>query len=147
MDPIGNGLFPCIALVATLVVIFLFLAYSRHLRHREIMYLAEKGLAYPEHKNGKVALRWGIVITGIGLALVLGLLPFIIDGSWELLLLGLLPTFFGISLVLIYVLTRTEESEVASDKPVTSDKPVASDISVVSGKAKTLKGGDESSSS
>ncbi len=117
MDAIGNGVFPCMAIVATLVIVFLFLAYSRYLRHKEIMNLAEKGLAFPERKNGKVALRWGVIITGLGLALLFGLLPFILKGTWELLLLGLLPTFFGLSLVLIYVLTRTEEPKVESDKP------------------------------
>ncbi len=111
MYPTETAPFACLAIVSTLIVVFLFLAYSRFLRHREIMTLAEKGLTYPERKNGNVVLRWGIIVTGIGLALILGLLPFILQGTEELLLLGLLPTFFGLSLVLIYVLTRSEESK------------------------------------
>jgi preprotein translocase subunit SecG len=115
MDTNTISPFICFGVSLFLVIIFLLLAYSRYLRHKEIMTLAEKGLAYPERRNGKVALRWGIIIAGIGLALVFGLLPFIIEGRFELLLLGLLPTFFGLSLVLVYVLTRSEEPKVETD--------------------------------
>ncbi len=119
MDFESSSPFICFAISLFLVIVFLFLAYSRYLRHKEIMTLAEKGLAYPERRNGKVALRWGIIIAGIGLALVLGLLPFILRGTWELLLLGLLPTFFGLSLVLVYVLTRPEEPKPENETSLT----------------------------
>ena len=99
----------CIVSIAILVTVFGFLAFSRYLRHKEIMALADKGLAFPERRNGKDALRWGIIITAIGLALIVGLFPEALQGDWPLLLIGLLPTFFGLSLVLIYVLTRPEK--------------------------------------
>ncbi len=70
----------------------------------------------PERRNGdgKGALRWGILLTALGMALCVGLFPigFWVNignrsfpfGPW--LLPGLLPMFFGLGLVLIYVLTR-----------------------------------------
>ena len=109
MSSIQYSLIPCAGFVGVLLIVFGFLAYSRYLRHKEVLLLAEKGLVYPERKNGKDVLRWGIVITAIGLALLLGLLPLAIEDTWILLLPGLLCTFFGLSLVLIYVLTRPVE--------------------------------------
>ncbi|MEW5869698.1 MAG: DUF6249 domain-containing protein [Chloroflexota bacterium] len=96
----------CLVVVTVFTGVFALLAFWRYLRHREIIALAEKGLLHPQPKDGKDALRWGIVFTAIGLALILGLLPVAWQGAWPLLLLGLLPAFFGLSLVLIYVLTR-----------------------------------------
>ena len=99
----------CLGSVSLFLILFVFLAYLRYLRHREILTLAEKGLAYPERRNGKDTLRWGIAITAIGLALLLGVLPMALGGEWPLLLIGLIPTFFGLSLVLIYVVMREGE--------------------------------------
>jgi hypothetical protein len=115
-------LFPCIAFVTVLLVVFGFLAYNRYLRHKEIMLLAEKGLPYPQVStgNGHAALRWGIVITAIGMALLIGLAPAALSGRWSILLLALVPTFFGLSLTLIYVLTRKEQpkEQPKEEKPV-----------------------------
>jgi len=99
-------LIPCVFGIAIFLILFLFFAFVRYLRHREILTLAEKGLAYPERRNGKDTLRWGIAISAIGLALIVGLLPIAWQNFWPILLIGLLPTFFGLGLVLIYVLTR-----------------------------------------
>ena len=121
MTFLRNDILPCLAFVTFLLVLFGFLAYTRYLRHKEIIALAEKGLSYPERRNGKDALRWGIVIAATGLALIVGLLPLALRGSWPLLLLGLVPTFFGLSLVLIYVLTRPEEPR---DKPAQEPGPL-----------------------
>jgi 4-hydroxybenzoate polyprenyltransferase len=109
MNTLFNTVIPCTLFVFILAVVFGFLAYSRYLRHKETIALAEKGLAFPERRNGKDALRWGVIITAIGLALIIGLFPVALQGDWPLLLIGLLPTFFGLSLVLIYVLTRPEK--------------------------------------
>jgi len=104
-------LIPCVFGVAIFLILFLFFAFVRYLRHREILTLAEKGLAYPERRNGKDTLRWGVAISAIGLALIVGLLPIAWQDFWPILLIGLLPTFFGLGLVLIYVLTREEKPE------------------------------------
>lgn len=117
MNDFFAAFLPCTVFWGVLLVVGGFLTFSRYLRHREIMTLAEHGLAYPERKNGKDALRWGIIITGVGLALLLGLLPLALRGAWELLLLGLLPTFFGLSLVLVYVLTRPDEQPKSDKQP------------------------------
>ena len=115
-----NGLVVCAGFTSLFVIIFGYLAFRRYLRHKEIMALAEKGLVYPEQKvingNGKYSLRWGIVITAVGLAIILGLIPLALRGSWPLLLIGLLPAFFGLGLILIYVLTREETPKSEPDE-------------------------------
>jgi hypothetical protein len=94
--------------------------------YRETLDLAEKGLVRGDLRrggNGKDTLRWGIVITAVGLALCIGLYPlgFVTGtrfplglGPW--MLAGLLPTFFGVGLVLIYVLTREKDDEGGQQK-------------------------------
>jgi hypothetical protein len=104
------------------VVLFAFLAVWRYLQYRETLALAEKGLLKVEGGrldrggNGKGALRWGVVIASLGLALTVGLWPL---GIWTDYPLGLgpwmigafIPLFFGLGLILIYVLTKQEEKK------------------------------------
>jgi hypothetical protein len=91
------------------LIVFCFIALMRYISYRETLALAEKGLVRPakDRSNGQNALRWGIVIASVGIALIVGLFP--IGGP--LLLVGLIPTFFGLGLVLIYVLTRESDKE------------------------------------
>jgi hypothetical protein len=108
-------------------LLFGFILLMRWLSYRETMALAEKGLVRADTRRGnggKDSLRWGIVITAIGLALCIGLYPigfvagsrFILGfGPW--MLAGLLPTFFGLGLVLIYALTR-EKDEDSAQRPL-----------------------------
>lgn len=99
-------------------IIFGFFAYMRYLRYKETLALAEKGLLRPvENGSGKGTLRWGIVITALGAAMCLGLYPLgwigggssfpLNFGPW--MLFGLVPTFFGLALVLIYALTSKKQ--------------------------------------
>ena len=112
-------LFLCVGSIgvfAVFVVIFLYAAYVRYLRYKETLALAEKGLVRPQtnaNGNGKGALRWGIVITALGVALCLGLFPFgwltargtfpLNFGPW--MVIALIPLCFGLGLILIYVVT------------------------------------------
>lgn len=64
-----DGLFPCLGLVGLQATIFGFLAFVRYLNYKETGSLAEKGLTRPEGKTGGGFLRWGILITDLGLAL------------------------------------------------------------------------------
>jgi hypothetical protein len=106
---------PCISIVSVLLVIFGFLGFLRYMSYRETIALAEKGLTRPERletKNGKGFLRWGIIVTALGLALSLGLY-FIGFGTSEnyplhlgpWMLGGLVPLFLGLGLILLHVLT------------------------------------------
>ena len=104
---------PCISIVSVLLVIFGFLAFLRYMNYRETITLAEKGLSRPEAKENKGLLRWGIVITALGLALSLGLYPvgFSAGESYPLrlgpwMLGGFVPLFLGLGLILLHVLTR-----------------------------------------
>jgi len=125
-----------IALVGTLGLFFLtfiFIVAMRYIGYRETMQLAEKGLVRPGRGaggNGKDTLRWGIVITAVGLALCLGLYPIGLlagntfplgIGPW--MIAGFLPTFFGLGLILIYVVTREEHSEQPPAAPKADNKP------------------------
>jgi hypothetical protein len=102
------------------LIVFGFFAYMRYLRYKETITLAEKGLLPPQTSgNGRGTLRWGIVVTALGIALCLGLYPIgwiaapgefpLNFGPW--MVIGLLPTFFGLGLVLIYWLTAKEQRE------------------------------------
>ncbi len=116
------GFLLMLALVAGLVIILRWLSY------RETLALAEKGLVRPPRPagGGRTALVWGIIMTAIGLALTLGLWPLgfigfgpsqfpLGFGPW--MLIGLVPLFFGLALILIYILTHKEEPP-AAEPPV-----------------------------
>ena len=119
-----EGFFVVCGSLGFFALVFGFFLAMRYLGYRETLALAEKGLVRPGG-NGKGALRWGIVFAGLGLALFLGLWPlgFVVGGRegfplgfgpW--MLAGLLPLFFGLSLILIYVATadRKKAGETAA---------------------------------
>jgi hypothetical protein len=101
------------------VVLFGFLAIWRYLQYRETLALAEKGLLKPDTRpesrgNGKNALRWGVVIASLGLALTVGLWPLGINSNYPLglgpwMIGAFIPLFFGLGLILIYILTKNED--------------------------------------
>jgi uncharacterized protein DUF6249 len=108
-------LVPCLSIVSVLIVIFGFLAFMRYINYKETLALAEKGLTRPEAKNSKGFLRWGILVTGIGLALSLGLYfagfasgePYPLHlGPW--MLGGFVPLFLGLGMVLLHYLTQKD---------------------------------------
>ncbi len=110
-----NALLLCIGVVGILAIIFGFIALIRYLNYRETIALAEKGITRPETTNHKPLLRWGIIITALGLAFTLGLYPigFAVDDSYPLhlgpwMLGGLIPLFLGLGLVLLHYLTEKE---------------------------------------
>jgi hypothetical protein len=112
-----NDIIPCLGVVGVLAIIFGFLAFLRYMNYKETIALAEKGLTKPEAtKSGKGLLRWGIVITALGLALSIGLytIGFVADentyplhlGPW--MLGGFVPLFLGLGLILLHYLTEKE---------------------------------------
>lgn len=113
-----DGLIPCIGGLGFVFMVLVFILAMRLLSYQETMKLAEKGLVKPARANGngKGALIWGIILTAVGLATTIGLWPlgFMSGMSFPLgfgpwMLAGLVPMFFGIALILIYVLTREEK--------------------------------------
>jgi len=112
-----------VAFLTFAVIIFIpfgYAAYSRHLRHKETLSMIEKGLIEPPTaKNGKDSLRWGIILTGVGIALCIGIYPFgylmkdsvfpLNFGPW--MLVGLLPTFFGLAMIAVYYALREENKK------------------------------------
>jgi hypothetical protein len=111
-----DGLIPCLGVVAILLIIFGFLAFLRYMSYKETLALAEKGLTKPEPKPGKGLLRWGIVLTSLGLALSIGLYLIGFNspndyplhlGPW--MLGGFVPLFLGLGLVLLHFLTEKEQ--------------------------------------
>jgi hypothetical protein len=109
------GLVPCISIVSILLVIIGFLAFLRYMNYRETISLAERGLTRPEPKRGKGLLRWGILVTVLGIVLSLGLYPLgfaagvdypLRLGPW--MLGGLIPLFLGLSLILSHFLFQKD---------------------------------------
>ena len=103
----------CFGTIAVLAIIFGFVAFLRYMNYKETLALAEKGLTRPDSKGTKGLLRWGIVITALGIALTLGLYPigFFAGGSYPLhlgpwMLGGFIPLFLGLALVLLHYLTE-----------------------------------------
>lgn len=111
-----SDIFPCLGIVGSLAVIFGFLAFLRYMKYKETIALAEKGLTSPpETKSNKTLLRWGIIITALGLALTIGLyaIGFNSAGNYPLhlgpwMLGGFVPLFLGLGLVLLHYLTEKE---------------------------------------
>jgi uncharacterized protein DUF6249 len=109
-------LVPCLSIVSILIVIFGFIAFMRYMNYRETLALAERGLARPETKTStKGLLRWGILVTALGLALSLGLyfVGFASAGNYPLhlgpwMLGGFVPLFLGLGLILSHFLTQKE---------------------------------------
>lgn len=106
----------CAVGMVVLIAALGFIMFMRYMHYRETLALAEKGLARPEKPaDGKATLRWGIIITALGLALGIGLYPLGLGfgnvyplglGPW--MLFSLVPLFFGLALILVYVVTKKE---------------------------------------
>jgi hypothetical protein len=111
-----NDIIPCVGIIGVLVIIFGFLAFMRYMNYKETLALAEKGLTKPESKkSSKGLLRWGIIISALGLALSLGLYTIGFNsvenyplhlGPW--MLGGFVPLFLGLGLILLHYLTEKE---------------------------------------
>jgi mannitol-specific phosphotransferase system IIBC component len=103
-----NMVITIIGSVVVFAVVFGFAAYTRYLQHKETMALAEKGLLPLEKtlEKGKALFRWGLIFSGLGLILVLAMIPFAWNNIWILFLLGLLPLGLGLGLILIYVIMQ-----------------------------------------
>jgi hypothetical protein len=110
-----SDLFPCLGFLGALAIIFGFLAFVRYVKYQETLSLAERGLTRPEAKPGSGLLRWGILVTALGLTLTLGLYPlgFSLGDAYPLrlgpwMLGGFVPLFLGLGLILLHVLTRKD---------------------------------------
>jgi len=114
--------------VPTLFVIIIFgaIVLMRWFKHREIVTLAEKGLLPDQYsasrrETNRGALVWGVTLSMLGLALIIGLWPIGLRdnvfplgfGPW--MLFGLVPLFIGLALLIVYIVTRKEER---SEKPM-----------------------------
>ena len=106
---------PCLGITGILVIIFGFLAFLRYMNYKETIELAEKGLTRPQSNPSKGFLRWGILVTSLGLALSLGLYFVGFEssenyplhlGPW--MLGGFVPLFLGLGLILSHFLTQKE---------------------------------------
>ena len=111
----SSDFIPVIGVSSILIIVLGFIIIMRYISYKENLTLAEKGLARPEQKKGKGLLRWGIVITALGLAFTIGLYPIGFSagdefplhlGPW--MLGGFVPLFLGLGLILLHYLTEKE---------------------------------------
>lgn len=82
------GAFELVVNAFTIIIVFsipfALFAYTRYLRYKETIALAERGLLRPQRtRRNRDTLRWGIIITMIGIGLLCGLWPlgFMTGGS------------------------------------------------------------------
>jgi len=110
-----NDIVPVLGVSSVLIIIFAFIVLMRYIRYKETLALAEKGLVRPEQPMTKGLLRWGIMVTAVGIAFTIGLYPFgfavgekypLHLGPW--MLTGFVPLFLGASLILLHYLTEKE---------------------------------------
>ncbi|GEM_PF-1175763 len=138
----GNVLVVFIIFVLFPGIILAFILLSRYLKYRETLTMIQHGITPPppmvmmpspplpqrpvvvnQGGGGRATLIWGLVLTGIGIALTLALWPigFIANsasgntinfplglGPW--MLAGFVPLFVGLALTLGYVITRPERA-------------------------------------
>ena len=118
----------CVIPIAFLVAIFGTIVVLRWFKHREILAMVEKGLLPTPYAQpgrapiGRGLMGWGVGLAMLGLALIIGLWPLgftrlagapgrsqypLHFGPW--MLMGLIPLFIGLALVIIYFLARREE--------------------------------------
>jgi hypothetical protein len=113
------SLVPCAGFSIFFVLIFGTIVLLRWFQHREVLAMAEKGLLPDQYakylkaprSRGRGFLVWGLVLAALGLALVAGLLPVAITNVYmsPLLLLGLIPLFIGLGLLIVYFVMRKED--------------------------------------
>ena len=111
----NSDFIPVIGISSILIIVLGFIAIMRYISYKENLLFAEKGLTRPEQKNGKGLLRWGIVITALGIAFTVGLYPIgfaagdefpLHLGPW--MLGGFVPLFLGLGLTLLHYLIEKE---------------------------------------
>ena len=132
----------CTIPIAFLVAIFGTIVLTRWFKHREIMAMMEKGLLPKQYaryvrasrsRRGWGLLGWGVALSALGLALMIGLWPLgfvaaepypLHFGPW--MLVGLIPLFIGLALLITYFVTRKEEAA-APEAPSEEEAQVPSD--------------------
>lgn len=88
---------------------FGFAAFMRYLKYKETVALAERGLLR-ESRSGRSrdTLRWGILISFVGFGLTIG---FFFFAPGAAVILGLVPSFFGMGLMTVYYVNKEEDKE------------------------------------
>lgn len=104
-------------------VFLAFIAFMRYLRYKETIELAKQGILRSDmRRDGKRSsrsLRWGVILTIMGIVMTCGLATIGLDpynailGPW--LLGGLIPLGFGVSFLIIDRMTNTETVMEASE--------------------------------
>jgi hypothetical protein len=125
------SLIPCAGFSIFFILIFGTIVLLRWFQHKEVLAMAEKGLLPDQYAKylkaprprGRGFLVWGLVLAGLGLALVLGLLPVAINNVYmsPLLLLGLMPLFVGLGLLIVYFVTRKEGKAEGAEIPTETE--------------------------
>jgi hypothetical protein len=130
---IFEGLFMAVTIITLFAIPFAVFAFVRYLRYKETIALAERGLLRPERpRRNRDTLRWGIVIMMLGVGMSCGLWPLGFMASWSggtlpfgigpWMVLGFLPFFFGLALVIIHWVSKREDAAEAHDEAIPPQK-------------------------
>jgi hypothetical protein len=119
----------CMGFIAFFLLIFGTIALTRWFKHREVMAMVERGVlpeqyvqyaSEPRRQESRGLFIWGVALAMLGLALIIGLWPLGITwsgadvqyplnfGPW--MLIGLIPLFIGLALLIVYFLVRKEQA-------------------------------------
>jgi len=114
--------------MAILATVFGIAIMTRWFRHKEVLALIDKGLLSDAHyvstPPGYELLIWGVMLTALGIALVIGLYPIgphLVDEPWPLhfgpwMLTGLIPLFVGLGLLVLHFVIRKRDQTASIDE-------------------------------
>lgn len=110
-----NDAIESISIGFTIAIVFAipfgFAAFMRYLKYKETIALAERGLIRESRaRKSRDPLRWGIIISFVGFGLTLALL---FTGAGPGVVIGIVPLFFGLALIVIYKINKEEDREEA----------------------------------
>ena len=109
-----NDAIESISIGLTIAIVFAipfgFAAFMRYLKYKETIALAERGLIRESKaRKNRDPLRWGIIISFVGFGLTVALL---FTGAGPGIVIGIVPLFFGLALIVIYKINKQEDLEI-----------------------------------
>lgn len=115
---------PAIGITFIFLITFGYFAFVRYLRYKETIELAKQGLLHPSREqrngNGRDTLRWGVILVIMSIGFFMGfalIMKGVYFGRSDIfILLGILPLFFGIALLIIHRISGSKSRPVDENR-------------------------------